>query len=68
VPGAEALFVSCTGLQAHTAIPALEAATGRPVVTSNQAQVWEALSLLGYARPVLGYGRLLEGLAPPRAA
>jgi maleate isomerase len=68
VPGADALFVSCTGLQAHTAIPALEAATGRPVVTSNQAQVWEALSLLGYARPVLGYGRLLEGLAPPRAA
>jgi maleate isomerase len=68
VPGAEALFVSCTGLQAHSAIPALEAATGRPVVTSNQAQVWEALSLLGYARPVLGYGRLLEGLAPPRAA
>jgi maleate isomerase len=68
VAGADALFVSCTGLQAHAAIAALEGATGRPVVTSNQAQVWEALSLFGYARPVLGYGRLLEGLAPARAA
>lgn len=67
-PGAEALFISCTGLQGHAAIAALEAATGRPVVTSNQAQVWEALSLIGYARPVHGYGRLLARLEPARAA
>ena len=67
-PGAEALFISCTGLQGHAAITALEAATGRPVVTSNQAQVWEALSLIGYARPVHGYGRLLARLEPARAA
>jgi maleate cis-trans isomerase len=67
-PGAEALFISCTGLQGHAAIGALEAATGKPVVTSNQAQLWEALSLIGYRRPVSGYGLLLEGLAPVRAA
>ena len=67
-PGAEALFISCTGLQGHAAIATLEAATGRPVVTSNQAQVWEALSLLRYGRPVHGYGRLLATLAPARAA
>lgn len=67
-PGAEALFISCTGLQGHAAIAALEAATGRPVVTSNQAQVWEALSLIGYARPVHGYGRLLATLEPAPAA
>lgn len=67
-PGAEALFISCTGLQGHAAIATLEAATGRPVVTSNQAQVWEALSRLRYGRPVHGYGRLLEGLAAARAA
>ena len=40
VPGAEAVFVSCTGFQGHAAIAALESATGKPVVTSNQAQVW----------------------------
>jgi maleate isomerase len=67
-PGAEALFISCTGLQGHAAIAPLEAATGRPVVTSNQAQVWEALSLIGDARPVHGYGRLLAIRAPARAA
>jgi maleate isomerase len=67
-PGAEALFISCTALQGHAAIGSLEAATGKPVVTSNQAQVWEALSLLEYGRPLHGYGRLLESLAPAHAA
>jgi len=67
-PGAEAVFISCTGLQGHAAIAALEAATGRPVVTSNQAQVWEALSLIDYGRPLHGYGRLLEDVLPARAA
>jgi len=32
------------------------------------AQLWEALSLIGYAEPVRGFGRLLLGLAPLRAA
>jgi maleate isomerase len=67
-PDAEALFISCTGLQGHAAIAPLEAALGRPVVTSNQAQVWAALSLLDYGRPLHGYGRLLENLSPVRAA
>jgi len=66
--GTEALFISCTGLQGHAAIARLEAVTGKPVVTSNQAQVWEALSLLDYGRPIRGYGRLLESAAPVRAA
>ena len=67
-PGGEALFISCTGLQGHAAIGALEAATGKPVVTSNQAQLWEALSLIGYRRPLSGYGRLLDGPVPARVA
>ena len=67
-PGAEALFISCTGLQGHGAITGLEALTGKPVVTSNQAQVWEALSLLDYGRPVHGYGRLLESPVSVHAA
>ncbi len=68
VPGAEAVFISCTGLRGHAAIAALEAATGTPVVTSNQAQVWEALSLINYGQPLRGYGRLLQNLPPARAA
>jgi maleate isomerase len=65
---AEALFLSCTGFQGHAAVASLEAAMGRPVVTSNQAQLWKALSLIGYAEPVRGVGRLLLGLASVRAA
>jgi len=67
-PEAEALFISCTGLQGHAAIGQIEGLTGKPVVTSNQAQVWEALSLLDHGRPIHGYGRLLESAAPVRAA
>jgi maleate isomerase len=67
-PGVDGLFVSCTGLRGHAVIAALEAETGTPVVTSNQAQLWEALSLIGYDRAIEGYGRLLGTRAPARAA
>ncbi|NMF89489.1 maleate cis-trans isomerase family protein [Aromatoleum petrolei] len=46
-PEADALFVSCTALRASLAVEALEAALGRPVVTSNQAIVWHTLDLVG---------------------
>lgn len=46
-PGADALFISCTALRASLAVDALEAALGRPVVTSNQAIAWHVLRLLG---------------------
>ena len=42
-PKAEALFVSCTGLQALTCVAPLEAFGQRPVVTSNQAIIWSCL-------------------------
>jgi maleate isomerase len=58
--GVEALFISCTGMRAHAAIARLEADLGKPVVTSNQAQLWQALSLIGYQRPLTGFGRLWE--------
>jgi len=67
-PAVEALFVSCTGLRGHAAIAALEAATGKPVLTSNQAQLWDALSLIGHRAPIHGYGGLLAGLGSSRAA
>jgi maleate isomerase len=63
-PASEALFVSCTGLRGHAAVAALEAALGKPVVTSNQAQLWEALVRIGYRSSLPGYGRLLAWPAP----
>ncbi|WP_136660046.1 ectoine utilization protein EutA [Nitratireductor sp. XY-223] len=58
---ADALFVSCTALKAVGAIAEIEARTGKPVVTSNQACAW-VLSRLGGLqdhRPP-GCGRLFE--------
>jgi maleate isomerase len=53
---AEALFISCTALRAAIAVPEIEKAIGRPVVTSNLATAWNCLRLCGdaTARPELG--------------
>jgi maleate isomerase len=57
---ADALFLSCTALRAVPVAAAIEAALGKPVITSNQALAWDALRLAGYTERVPGYGRLLE--------
>jgi maleate isomerase len=63
---ADALFVSCTALRSALAVVAMEEATGRPVVTSNQATAWNCLRLCGddEARPEFGR---LHTLPLPRA-
>ncbi len=58
-PAADAIFVSCTNFHALEVVAELEAAHGKPVVTSNQASAWAALRRLGVADPIPGYGRLL---------
>lgn len=65
VAGAEAVFVSCTALRSALAIAPLERRIGLPVITSNQAMLWEMLRSAGYAHPIQGFGRLL---ADPIAA
>lgn len=62
-PEAQAIFISCTNFPTAEVIDRLEADTGKPVVTSNQASLWLALKRLGIAEPVLGAGMLLAGLA-----
>ena len=62
-PDAEALFISCTALRAAPIAGRIEAALGRPVVTSNQATAWQCLGAAGLAGPEGGaakYGRLLS--------
>ncbi len=58
-PEAEALFVSCTALRAAIAVPDMEEAVGRPVVTSNQASAWNCLRLCGDDTPHPEFGRLM---------
>jgi maleate cis-trans isomerase len=67
-PEADALLCSCTAWRSVEAVAAIEARTGKPVVSSNQSTIWTALRALGFTRPISGFGRLLESLAPARPA
>lgn len=59
-PEAQALFISCTGLATADVVEAIEAATGLPVVTSNQALAWDVLRGSGNASKLQGRGRLFR--------
>ena len=59
VDDAEALFISCTALRSAGVAAEIEAAIGRPVVTSNQATAWNCLRLCGDAGPRPRWGRLM---------
>ena len=59
-PEAEALFISCTAIRAVEAVERIEAALGRPVITANQALIWQALRWAGYGGAVPGHGQLLR--------
>lgn len=60
-PEAEALVLSCTDMRSVEAIARLEADLGKPVVSSNQAMLFQTLQKLEINDPVIGYGRLLDG-------
>jgi maleate cis-trans isomerase len=57
---ADAYFVSCANIRAIEVIEELESRLGRPVVTSNQVVIWQALRLAGIDEPVAGLGRLAQ--------
>ena len=67
-PDADAYFLSCANISAFPVIEELEQKLGRPVVTSNQAVVREALSLLGAADRRNCPGRLFDTLGAAHAA
>ena len=60
---ADAIFISGTGFGVIEMIELLEARTGKPVATSNQATLWACLQALGYRQPIPHYGRLLRAAA-----
>jgi maleate isomerase len=59
-PEADCLFISCTNLATAPIIATLEADAGKPVVTSNQATIWDSLRRAGVRETIRGFGRLLE--------
>lgn len=63
-PDAEALFVSCTALRAASMAAEMEAAIGKPVVTSNLATAWNCLRLCGDDTERPEWGRLMAAALP----
>lgn len=57
-PLSDALFISCTALRTAGIVAGLEAALGVPVVTSNQATVWDCLVHADVPDLSRGEGRL----------
>ena len=57
--GAEAVFLSGTGMPTLPVLELLEQDLEKPVISSASAMMWHALRLAGVRRPISGYGRLL---------
>jgi maleate isomerase len=60
VPEADAVFISCTGLDVLDIIDTLEQDLKKPVITSNQASYWQAFKLARVGEPIQGFGKLLR--------
>ena len=59
VEGADAVFLSGTGMPTVNVLELLEQDLGKPVISSASAMMWHALRLAGVGQPIEGYGRLL---------
>jgi maleate isomerase len=65
---ADAYVLSCANISVFPVIDEIELTLGRPVVTSNQAVIWDALGLLGIADRRNCHGRLFETLTKEKSA
>ena len=59
-PDAEAIFLSCGGIRALEVVDQIEQAVGKPVITSNQAQMWSCLRRAGITDAIDGFGRIFK--------
>jgi maleate cis-trans isomerase len=59
-PGTDGIFIPCTTFRSIDVIEKIEKETGVPVITSNQASLWECLRIIGNDELVEGYGKLLR--------
>lgn len=59
-PDADAIFLSCGGIRALEVVDEIEQAAGKPVITSNQAQMWSCLRRAGVSDAIDGFGRIFR--------
>ena len=65
---ADAYLVSCANISVFGVIEDLEGRLGRPIVTSNQAVIWDALRLIGWHETRGCPGRLFDTLTAQGSA
>jgi maleate isomerase len=61
---ADGLVLSCGNFRSLEAVPEVEQRIGKPLLTSNTAALWSALSTAGWHGSVAGAGVLLERIEP----
>ncbi len=59
-PNSDCVFICATDLPTIEVIDALEKDLGKPVVSTNQAVLWDMLRLIGMKPSIVGFGSLLE--------
>jgi maleate cis-trans isomerase len=59
-PDADAVLLSGTGLPTVGVLETLEQDLKKPVISSNQASLWQALRLAGVRQAISGFGSLLS--------
>ena len=57
---ADAIFLSCGGIRSTEVIDRIEQKVGKPVITSNQAQMWSCLRRAGVEDKISGFGKLFN--------
>lgn len=57
---ADAIFLSCSGIRALEVVDEIEQATGKPVITSNQAHFWSCLRRAGVTDQLEGFGQIFQ--------
>ena len=57
---ADAIFLSCGGVRSTEVIDQIEQRVGKPVITSNQAQMWSCLRRAGVEDSISGFGKLFN--------
>tara|TARA_B110000196_G_C20999807_1_gene592408 strand:- start:3 stop:770 length:768 start_codon:yes stop_codon:yes gene_type:complete len=57
---ADAIFLSCGGIRSTEVIDKIEQKIGKPVITSNQAQMWSCLRKAGINDKITGFGKLFQ--------
>ncbi|MEM2896278.1 MAG: maleate cis-trans isomerase [Candidatus Bathyarchaeia archaeon] len=62
MPEADGVFISCTNFRSTEVVDVLEKDLEKPIITSNQATIWDMLKKANVRDEIRGFGKLMERL------